>query len=480
MTDSTPSWSWPNTVNIRLALSQLAEKEPDPVSWERIGGVSARFGEGRELSRTLSVRASELIAGGSQHSLALGSPFPIQFQRAKGPYIWDVDGNRYVDFVQAGGASLLGSAPASIGRHVASAIERFGPSIALGHPEEIELASAIHEQFPSIERFRMLGSGTEAVMAAIRVARAFTGAANVVKHSGAYHGWSDQVVLGLNAPGPGERRIRGVPEATLSFTSEVASNDTSALEQLLEFNETRGGTAAVIVEPLGPQSGGLPVDEPYNAEVARLCRNAGALLIFDEVVTGFRLGTAGVQGHLNMRPDLTVLGKCLTAGYPTAGGLGGRSDVMGVLSPGNPAFTLVAGTLSANPVATAAGCAAISEMRLTDAARVAALNGELLTEGLAGLISEYDLPFVTYGFGSVVHIHTTGVSHLRASHENFIEESFSRWRLMNTFAAAALIEGLVVPVSGRLFVSTTHLPDVISEVLERFERLFARFAGIDF
>jgi glutamate-1-semialdehyde 2,1-aminomutase len=175
---------------------------------------------------------------------------------------------------------------------------------------------------------RMLGSGTEAVMAAIRAARAFTGKKHVIKVGGAYHGWSDQMVYGLHIPGTGRREATGIPRGASGHTQEAFPNDLGALRRLLMLNRLRGGTAAVIVEPVGPESGTRPVPYDYNRQVRELCDEFGALLIFDEVVTGFRLGLGGAQGYFNVKPDLTIFGKCVTGGYPMAGGVGGRRDVI--------------------------------------------------------------------------------------------------------------------------------------------------------
>ncbi len=212
----------------------------------------------------------------------------------------------------------------------------------------------------------MLGSGTESVMAAIRAARAFTGKKWVVKVGGAYHGWSDQMVYGLHVPGTWRFEAKGIPFGATALTREVFPNDLRALRRKLIENRALGGTAAVIVEPLGPESGTRPVPFGFNAAVRELCDEFGALLIFDEVVTGFRLGLGGAQGYFGVRPDLTVFGKCITGGYPMAGGVGGRRDVMERFASGiggkSGERAYVGGTLSANPLSCAAGYFAITEM----------------------------------------------------------------------------------------------------------------------
>ena len=173
----------------------------------------------------------------------------------------------------------------------------------------------------------MLGSGTEAVMAALRLARAYTGRKWVIKIGGAYHGWSDQMVYGMRLPGTGRREALGIPKTSNAYIQERFPNDLEALRRTPRLNRLRGGTAAIIVEPLGPESGTRPVTRDFNRHLETLCREFGALLIFDEVVTGFRVGMGGAQGYFGVKPDITVLGKCLTGGYPMGGGIGGRREI---------------------------------------------------------------------------------------------------------------------------------------------------------
>ena len=273
---------------------------------------------------------------------------------------------------------------------------------------------------PACEMFRMLGSGTESVMAAIRGARAFTGKKWVVKVGGAYHGWSDQMVYGLHVPGTWRFEAKGIPFGATARTREVFPNDLDALRKKLKQNRLLGGTAAVIVEPVGPESGTRPVPFGFNAAVRELCDEFGALLIFDEVVSGFRLGMGGAQGYFGVRPDLTIFGKCITGGYPMAGGVGGRRDVMASFASGiggkSGERAYIGGTLSANPLSCAAGYFAITEMERTGAPVLAGMAGDRLTAGLSRIIDKYDLPFVAYNQGSIVHLETSGVMLLDLKH----------------------------------------------------------------
>ena len=254
--------------------------------------------------------------------------FPLLLNKADGPYLWDVDGNRYIDFLQAGGPTMLGSNYAPVREKVFEMLRSCGPITGLFHEYELKLAQLIQRFMPSVEMFRMLGSGTESVMAAVRAARTFTKKKYVIKVGGAYHGWSDQMVYGLHVPGTGRMEAKGIPRGASSATQEFYPNSLGALKRHLILNRLRGGTAAVIVEPVGPESGTRPVPFDFNQKVKELCEEFGALLIFDEVVTGFRLGMGGAQGFFGIKPDLTVFGKCVAGGYPMAGGVGGRREVI--------------------------------------------------------------------------------------------------------------------------------------------------------
>ena len=271
-------------------------------------------------SKSMIDEAKNYIPGGVQHNLAFNYPFPLVFTKAAGPYLYDLDGHRYFDFLQAGGPTILGSNPPEVLNQVLDLLKTCGPSTGLFNEYELKLARFIANHMPAVPMFRMLGSGTEGCMAAIRVARLATGRRNVVKMGGAYHGWSDQLAYGLRIPGSRHFEAHGVPEHVFKHTQEFFPGDLDALERVLRRNRLGGGTAAVMIEPLGPESGTRPVAKDFNSGVRRLCDKFGALLIFDEVVTGFRVGLSGAQGYFGVEPDLTVFGKVVAGGHPSAGG----------------------------------------------------------------------------------------------------------------------------------------------------------------
>jgi len=341
----------------------------------------------------------------------------------------------------------------------------------------------VNRFMPAVEMFRMLGSGTESVMAAIRAARTFTGKKYVVKIGGAYHGWSDQMVYGLHVPGTWRFEAKGIPMGVTTRTREVYPNDLQALRRKLTQNKLLGGTAAVIVEPVGPESGTRPVPFEWNAQVRELCDEFGALLIFDEVVTGFRLGLGGAQGYFGVKPDLTVFGKCISGGYPMAGGVGGRADVMMGFASGiggkSGERAYVGGTLSANPLSCAAGYYALLEMEATNAPVIAGRAGDRLTKGLNEIITRLGLPYVAFNQGSIVHLETSGVMLLDLHHPvRFARGLKPRKHMMEEMGAAYTANGLITLAGSRMYTSMADSDEVIDDALARFERVLSSVEGV--
>ena len=434
-------------------------------------------------SKEITDRAKLRIPGGVQHNLAFNYPFPLAVDKAEGAYLTDRDGNTYIDFLQAGGPTILGSNYAPVNEQVAAVIRESGPVTGLFHEYELKLAEIIHRYMPHIEMYRSLGSGTEAVMAAVRGARAFTGNKMVIKVGGAYHGWSDTMVYGLRVPGTYRMNAKGIPFGATNSTRETFPHDLGQLKRKLIENRARGGTAAVIVEPVGPESGTRPVPQDYNAKVRSLCDEFGALLVFDEVVTGFRLGLGGAAGYFGVTPDLTVLGKAVAGGYPMAGGVGGRADIMASFGSGldgkSGAHIQVGGTLSANPLSCAAGYFAIEEMARTNAPVVAGRAGDRLTRGLQRLIDKYGLPYVAYNQGSIVHLESSGVMLLDMHNPiKLLKENKPRKRLMEQMGAAYAAHGIITLAGSRMYTSMADTDEVIDDALARFDRVFALVEGV--
>lgn len=464
---------WHDTDEVYARLKNLLRQPPRPIRREHIDSVMKYFDQKCAGSKKLAERAERVIPGGVQHNLAFNYPFPLAIDRAEGPYLWDVDGNRYTDFLQSGGPTVLGSNYEPVRRKVIELLEHCGPSTGLLHEYEEKLAELVTRCVPSVEMFRMLGSGTEAAMGAIRLARAYTGRRRIIKIGGGYHGWSDQMVYGLRIPGTGRREATGIPSGATRYTQECFPNEIGSLRRKLWMNRLRGGTAAVIVEPLGPESGTRPVTFEYNREVRKLCDEFGALLIFDEVVSGFRIGMGGAQEYFGVRPDLTVFGKCLTGGYPMAGGIGGSRDIMmllagGISNMGKRAF--VGGTLSANPLSCVAGYYSLLEMERTNAPYHAGRAGDRLCQGLNEIIQRLGLPYVAYNQGSIVHLETAGV--LLMSLRNpikLLREVKARKHMMEEMGAAYTASGIITVAGSRMYTSMADTDDVIDDALDRIE-----------
>ncbi|MCK6576733.1 MAG: aminotransferase class III-fold pyridoxal phosphate-dependent enzyme [Anaerolineae bacterium] len=469
--------AWHDTDEIYRKLGRLVSQPMRPIRRDKMAEFLRYFDEECPRSKTLTDEAKRFIPGGVQHNLAFNHPFPIAIKRAEGAYLWDEDGNRYIDFLQAGGPTILGSNYAPVREKLIDLVRECSPVTGLFHEYELKLAQKINQHMPGVEMFRMLGSGTEAVMAAIRAARVHTGRQKIIKVGGAYHGWSDQMVYGLHIPGTGRRESTGIPKAATRHTQEFFPNNLNQLRRTLMLNRLRGGTAAVILEPVGPESGTRPVPFDFNQKVRELCDEFGALLIFDEVVTGFRLGLGGAQGYFGVRPDLTVFGKCITGGYPMAGGVGGRREIMlhfaaGIGGTGERAY--VGGTLSANPLSCAAGYFAIEAMETTNAAVIAGQAGDRLTRGLQAIIERLNLPFVAYNQGSIVHLETSGVMLLDFKNPiKLMREVKPRKHMMEEMGAAFMAQGIIALAGSRLYTSLADTDEVIDDALHRFETVLS-------
>ena len=442
-----------------------------------------------QKSKAMIETAKTYIPGGVQHNLAFNYPFPLVFTKASGAYLHDIDGNKYIDFLQAGGPTVLGSNPKVVRDKVVNLLNTTGPVTGLFHEYELKLAKKISEHMPGVDMFRMLGSGTESCMAAIRVARLATKKKYVLKMGGAYHGWSDQLAYGIRLPGIKHMEAHGVPRNCFKYTQEFFPNNIKSLERKLKRNRWRGGTAAVLMEPVGPESGTRPLDKDFNKKVRALCDKYGAVLIFDEVVTAFRLGMAGAQGYFDVIPDLTVFGKVVAGGYPSAGGLGGKREYMKYLAAGIEAGSkikkaLIGGTMAANPLSSAAGYYTLCEMEKQNAPEKAGRAGDRLTKGLQKLIEKYNLPFVAFNQGSICHLETVGTMlfHIPWSKPwkipGLIKELHARKEVMEEMGAAYMAEGIVSLAGSRLYTSAADTDDIIDEALKRFDKIFKNIEGV--
>jgi len=482
---------YPDAAAVTRQLDELIKKPIYTIKPEALQHyLDHYFDKKCPKSKAMIDQALEYIPGGVQHNLAFNYPFPLVFVKAEGAYLYDLDGNRYYDFLQAGGPTVLSSNPHEVREKVFELLNECGPSTGLFHEYEYKLARKISELMPSVDMFRMLNSGTESCMAAIRLARLATGKKKIIKMGGAYHGWSDQLAYSIRIPGSKWTQAHGVPPYIFRHTSEFFPNDLNDLERKLKLNRLFGGTAAVIIEPVGPESGTRPLDFDFNKGVEELCRRYGALLIFDEVVTAFRLGPSGAQGYFGVSPDLTVFGKVVAGGYPGAGGVGGKREYMKYLGAGigsgdKHKKALVGGTMAANPLSCVAGYHMICEMEKTGAARKAGLIGDRLTAGLQRLIQKYSLPFVAFNQGSIVHLETVGTMHFVIDWKQIwripgvLKETSRRKKEMEHMGAAYMAEGMVTLAGSRLYTSAAYTDAMIDDVLSRFDRIFDNVAVIE-
>jgi len=345
-------------------------------------------------------RAQQRIPGGVNSPVRAfrnvgGEPFFVQ--RAAGSRIWDIDGNEYIDYVGSWGPAILGHAAPAVVKAVADAASR-GLSFGIPNPAEVELAELICRWMPSIGKLRMVNSGTEAAMSALRIARGFTGRNKIIKFDGCYHGHADALLVksGSGTLTHGQPDSAGVPAAFAGLTISVPFNDIERLRAA--FRDNKGDIAALILEPIPANAGLYFPKEDFLAALRRECTDNGALLIFDEVITGFRLGKGGAQEYYSIKPDLTVLGKIIGGGMPV-GAFGGRAEIMDQLSPTGPVYQ--AGTLSGNPVAMAAGLAQLRELERTNGWKLLEERGAQLEHLTKETLAKSNLDLTFHRIGSM-------------------------------------------------------------------------------
>ncbi|NLB27812.1 MAG: aminotransferase class III-fold pyridoxal phosphate-dependent enzyme [Clostridiaceae bacterium] len=467
---------WPDVQDIAARMDRLINDKLYPIKAEAMARYMDYFDNKCKRSKEIISEARQYIPGGVQHNLAFNYPFPLAIDKAEGPYLYDVDGNRYVDYLQAGGPTLLGSNYKPVTDKVIEVIREHGAVTGLFHEYELKLSRIINECMPWVEQYRCFASGTEADMAAIRVARTYTDKPGIIKMGGAYHGWSDQLVYSLHIPYTKTFEAHGIPKECTAHTPECYPGDIESLRQALIANVKEGGTAAVILEPIGPESGTRMMPYDYCAKARELCDEFGTLLIFDEVVSAFRVGPGGAAGYFDVIPDLTVFGKIVSGGFPMAGGVGGKEEVMSCMAAGVKAGkkrAYVGGTLTANPLSCAAGYFAIKEIIEQDAARKAGENGDKLCAGIQALIDKYRLPFVTWNTGSIVHFEVSGVMYLSVQDPDIFKKIPERQHSIEEFGAALTANGVITLAGSRIYTSMADNDDTIAESLKAFDEVFS-------
>jgi glutamate-1-semialdehyde 2,1-aminomutase len=400
-------------------------------------------------------RAEDLFPGGVNSPVrayrAVGGDAPV-IVRGEGAFIWDADGRRYIDYVGAYGPLVLGHANAAVVDAIQRAAEAGGPFGATT-PSEVRLGELIRARMPSIEKLRFVNSGTEAAMSALRVARAATDRELVIKFEGGYHGHSDALlaeagsgVATLSLPGSA-----GVTRAVAGQTLVAEFNNLDSVAALLEAHA--GDVAAIIVEPVAANMGVVTPQPGFLSGLRRLADDSGALLIFDEVITGFRVGPGGAQGRFAVKPDLTLLGKIIGGGLPV-GAYGGRADLLDLVAPAGPVYQ--AGTLSGHPLVMAAGEAALTQLTDETYAKL-----EATAELLAGRLS--DAGFTVSRAGSLLTVFFRG-----AAPVNYREAKESDTDRYAAFFNTLRTNGVLIPPSQfeAWFVSSAHDESTVDATID--------------
>ena len=424
-------------------------------------------------SKKLFEAAQRLIPGGVNSPVrafkAVGT-IPHFITRAKGARIYDADGNAFIDYVMSWGPMIMGHAQGSVIKAIARAAVR-GTSYGAPTALEVTLAQLIVEAIPSMERVRLVSSGTEAVMSAIRLARAYTGRNNILKFEGCYHGHADSLLVkaGSGVATLGIPDSPGVPPDLAQHTLTASFNDVGGVERILEAH--RGKLACVIVEPV---AGNMGVVAPHGAFLERLrdlTRHYGIVLIFDEVITGFRLGYGGAQLRYGVIPDLTCLGKIIGGGLPV-GAYGGPHHIMKLIAPEGPVYQ--AGTLSGNPLAVTAGIETLKLLKKPGVYRQLEERGRLLSEGLLEAARELGVGVTLNRVGSMMTLFfTPGPVTDYASAKKSDTLAFAR------FFRAMLEEGIYLPPSQfeAAFLSTAHTSADIAKTVRAARTAFKKLKG---
>jgi len=378
-------------------------------------------------NQQLFEQSQQLIPGGVNSPVrAFGSVggTPVFFKCGQGSRLWDEDDKEYIDYVGSWGPMVLGHAHPEVIKAVQQAAEN---SLSFGAPTalELEMAELLTKLVPSMEQVRLVSSGTEATMSAIRLARGFTGRSKILKFEGCYHGHADALLVkaGSGALTFGQPSSAGVPAEVAAHTLTLSYNDSAAVEAL--FNQIGGEIACVIVEPVAGNMNLIAPQDGFLQTLRDQCTRHGAVLIFDEVMTGFRVALGGAQALYSIKPDLTTLGKVIGGGLPV-GAFGGRKDIMARLAPAGPVYQ--AGTLSGNPVAVTAGLATLKRVQAQDFYVDLSEKTRRLTDGLASAAHEAGIPFSAQSVGGMFGVYFS--SSVPVSYADVMQcgkESFNRF-----------------------------------------------------
>ncbi len=384
---------------------------------------------------------------------------PVFFTRGEGAYLEDCDGNWYIDYVCSWGPLILGHAHPAVVQAVKAACEK-GTSFGAPHWEEVELARLITELVPGIEMVRLVNSGTEATMSAIRLARAYTKRKKIIKFEGCYHGHVDSLLVkaGSGLATFGIPATPGIPEELTAHTINLPYNEIDPVKEV--FEKFGKEIACVIVEPVAGNMGVIVPEKKFLTFLRKITREYGALLIFDEVITGFRIGLSGAQGHFGVIPDITCLGKVIGGGLPV-GAYGGKKEIMEMVAPEGPVYQ--AGTLSGNPLAVSAGLATLRELLKPGTYERLDYLGALLEEGIKDILQELGLSYQVHRIGSMLTLFF-----YKGEIKNFSDVSKCDTKKYARFWQNMLVRGIYLPPSQfeAWFVSLAHTEEEIETTLE--------------
>jgi glutamate-1-semialdehyde 2,1-aminomutase len=425
------------------------------------------LGMERSKSERAFAEAKRFIPGGVNSPVrafqAVGGT-PVFIERASGSRMYDIDGNSYIDYVLSWGPMILGHADPEVVQNIAAYAER-GTSFGAPTLLESEMARTVCEIVPSVEIVRMVNSGTEATMSALRLARGYTKRSKIIKFEGCYHGHADSLLIkaGSGVATLGLPNSPGVPESVAGQTITVPYNDIESLK--LAFQQFGEEIAAVIIEPVAGNMGCVLPKPGYLHEVRKITREYGALLIFDEVMTGFRVALGGAQERFNIDPDITTLGKVIGGGLPV-GAYGGKREIMEMIAPAGPIYQ--AGTLSGNPLAMIAGLTTLKRLRQPGTYERLEAIGKTLAEGFLAIAKETGIPLYTNHIGSMVGLFFTD--------QEVIDYQTAKQCDMERYARFfhGMLENGVYLAPSQLeavFLSLAHSDDDINQTLEAARRV---------
>ena len=431
----------------------------------------------RKLSGEYYERAQKSLAGGVSSPFRRSLPEVLYFQDGNGAVIQDVDGNSYLDYALAWGPLILGHKhPALVGA-LRKAVE--GPhNYGAQHELEFLVAEAVCAMVPCAERVALTSSGSEAVQLVMRLARAFTGRTLILKFEGHYHGWMDSTLLSYH-PRAGEMGAVQNPKVVPGSRGQVKNAGENVIvlpwndsEQVAALFALRGHEiAAIITEPVLCNSGCLLPASGFLAELRKISREYGALLIFDEVITGFRMAPGGAQSVFGVTPDLATFGKAIAAGLPLSA-VAGREDILGLMVDGGVAF---GGTFNGNCLSLAAARVSLEELSREGGEQLKKANqlGEKLMQGISGIARTRGIPMQVTGFGTAFSVHFTDRTILRDYRDTLADDRDLLWQWL----CESLEEGIYLLPDGRVYTSIAHTSANVEETLEKFERVLVRWAA---